>query len=215
MVAKETLEAYEKAGIEYRLTPHDVAEVYFNNWIKQSGREPIIIVNRITRLKTKPDSKGRTEFITWSEKKIGYDHVGNEKSFTEDRCGQHIIPIFRNEFDQTTNTIKALQIERQETVYTTPYSPDKIDELNDLADPVKIQYYVQRGTNRYAIGDYDDFRDGKYEDLLQLGKSTKYYLRELYPERDERIIKESKVSITQDDDRVSKKVESKVSTSKT
>lgn len=199
MVSKETIEAYERAGMEYNPTPHDVAEIHFNNWIKQSGREPIKIVNRITRLKTKADKKGRTEFITWSEKRIGYDHVGNEKSFTEDRMGQYTLPIFRNEFDQTTNSIKALQIERQETVYTQPYTAEAIDKLNELADPIKIQYYVQRGTDRYAIGDYEDFRDGKYEDLLQLGKSTKYYLHELYPDREER----------------GRKVESKVSTSKT
>ena len=198
MVHSQTLKAYEMAGIEYVKTPHDVAEISFNNWIKQSGRDPIKTVNRITRLLTKPNKNKESEFITWSEKRLGYDHVGNEKSFTEDRMGQYILPVFRNEFDQSTNSIKALQIERQEVVYYQPYDPKFIDKLNDMADPVKIKYYVQRGTNRYSIGDYDDFRNGKYEQLLQLGKSNRYYLHELYPEFDEPVVRriEPKSSVT-------------------
>lgn len=198
MVHSQTLKAYEMAGIEYVKTPHDVAEISFNNWIKQSGRDPIKTVNRITRLLTKPNKNKESEFITWSEKRLGYDHVGNEKSFTEDRMGQYILPVFRNEFDQATNSIKALQIERQEVVYYQPYDSKFIDKLNDMADPVKIKYYVQRGTNRYSIGDYDDFRNGKYEQLLQLGKSNRYYLHELYPEIDEPVVRriEPKSSVT-------------------
>lgn len=179
MVHEETLRAYELAGYPYMRTPHDIAELAFENWIRQSGRMPIIVVNRITRIQTTPDKNGNTEFITWSEKRVGHDHVGNERTFTEDRMGQYDLPVFKNEWDPSNNTIQAVQVEGNNTIHHVPYSPEKIDELFELADKTKIQYYVQIGTKRYGIYSFDDFRNGKFEQLVQLGKSEKFYLNEL------------------------------------
>lgn len=192
MVHSETLKAYELAGYDYQKTPHDIAEQSFNNWIKQSGRNPTIIVNRITRIKAAKDKDGNNEFITWSERRIGYDHVGNERGFTEDRMGQYTLPIFRHEWDTSSNTIHAVQIERHENVYWQPYSPEKIDELFANADETKCQFYVQVGSIRYSITSFADFRNGDFDKLVQLGKSEAYYLDEIYPpEQPIEVVKET------------------------
>lgn len=180
-VHHQTLKAYQEAGYDYQKTPHDVAELTFNNWIKQSGRNPTIIVNRITRIRAPKDKKGNREFLTWSEKRIGYDHVGNERAFTEDRMGEYKIPIFRHEWDTSSNTIHAVQIERQEVQYEQPYDKKKIDELYELADETKCKFYVQVGSQRFSITSFNDFRNGDFDQLVQLGKSPHYYLEELYP----------------------------------
>lgn len=181
MVHSETLKAYELAGYDYNKTPHDIAEQTFNNWIKQSGRNPTIIVNRITRIKASRDKNGNNEFLTWSERRIGYDHVGNERAFTEDKMGKYDIPVFRHEWDTSSNTIRAVQIERHETVYWQAYTPEKIDELYENADETKCQFYVQIGSQRYSITSFNDFRNGDFDKLVQLGKSEAYYLNEIYP----------------------------------
>lgn len=179
MVHEETLRAYEMAGYPYQRTPHDIAELNFENWIRQSGRTPVLVVNAIRRVQTSPDKDGNTEFITWSEKRVGHDHVGNERTFTEDRMGQYDLPVFKNEWDPSNNTIQAVQVEGNTVVHYKPYSPEAIDDLYEIADKTKIQFYVVVGSKRYSIYSFEDFRDGKFEKLVQLGKSDKFYLDEL------------------------------------
>lgn len=178
MPHQATVRAYKDAQFDYQNTSHDLAEEEFIKWNQLSGRTPTVIVNHITRTKI-----ANEEWITWGETRIGYDHVGNEKTFTEDRMGQYIIPIFNKSWDTRTNRVVAVAVTKKETRYDTPYSVEKLRELYKQADRLAIKFYVKTGTTRYMIKRYEDFEQGKYEDLLELGNSKFASLQELLNSR--------------------------------
>ena len=170
----ETLRAYSDANFPYTKTSHDLAEEEFQKWSDLSGRNPITVVNHITRVKVqKQNAKAADEFLTWGETRIGYDHVGNERTFTEDRMGTYIIPIFNKNWDTRTNRVQAISITKRDIRYDTPFTVEKLRELYSKADKVSVKFYVRSGTFRYLIREYDDFEQGRYEDLLEIGRSDK------------------------------------------
>jgi hypothetical protein len=180
MVHPLTLKEFAEVNYKYIDTAHDLAEKDFNNWCKLSGRQPNITINHITRVKTPKVNPGDPEeFLTWGEHRMGFDHVGNEKSFTEDRMGSYQFPIFNRTWDTRTNTITATAITKKETRYDTPYTPDKLQELYSMADKVNCKFYVRTGGNRYTVRYFNDFESGKYEDLIELGQSKFTTLQEL------------------------------------
>jgi hypothetical protein len=188
MVHPLTLKEYQEVSYRYVDNAHDKAEKDFNNWCKLSGRAPKITVNHITRVKVTSAEVGQPEeFLTWGETRVGFDHVGNEKTFTEDRMGSYIYPVFNKTWATETNTIIATSITKKETKYDTPFTPEKLAELYSMADKVNCKFYVKSGGNRYTIRYYNDFLSGSYEDLVELGQSKFNTLQELLNTRQQMI----------------------------
>ncbi len=175
-----TLREYNDVSYEYIDSAHDLAEKDFNSWCQLSGRAPIITVNHITRVKVPKTKKDEPEeFLTWGETRTGFDHVGNEKNFTEDRMGQYQFPVFNRQWDTKTNRIVATSITKKETRYDVPFTSSKLEELWSLADRVNCKFYVKSGGTKYGIRYYQDFAAAKFDDLVELGRSDYSTLQEV------------------------------------
>lgn len=200
-----TLKEYADVDFDYVYTPHDAAELEFNNWCKLSGRAPHVTVNHITRVKV-PRSKPEDpeEFLSWGETRTGFDHVGNEKTFTEDRMGRYILPVFNRTWNTQTNRISATSITKKETKYDTEFTKERLEQLYSDADRVNCKFYVQSGGNRWLIRYYDDFLNGSYDDLLELGQSKFNLLQELLNSR-QQMVPVSMVDKMNDNSRPSRK----------
>lgn len=179
MVHQKVAEAYQKAGYEYKKNSYDQVEERFLAWI---GNNPVTRkINHITRVKVNK-KEGATEYYYYGQVLSAQDSWKNNRELSNDTVGKYEFPTFRYEYNPQTQQTNAVEIERTTTNYELEYSEEAIEKLlPDFSESIK--FYVRFGSKRYPVTSFDDFIDGSYEELIELGRSGKTSLAEIRTEQ--------------------------------
>ena len=116
------------------------------------------------------------DYIFYDAMLYGTDRTGNRLSFSI-RFGRYEKPIFRKKIDARSDEIISHDIEAKETVYEYEYTPDLFDSLLEQSieesETSHLSLIVIGPGRSYTIPDIQDFRDGTYSELIEIGKTGK------------------------------------------
>ena len=156
----EVVAEYEKYNFPYEETIQD--RVYSRWYALVKGRpirQEITQFYRVSR-------PGKGEFLLYNLKLTGQDWKGNDKDFSLLK-GRYQKPIFRLERNPETNETTAPEITSQQTIYTVPYSRQKLEELLQVAVEPISTIVIGPGGKRLGIQSLEDFKNGSIEDLIE------------------------------------------------
>ena len=116
------------------------------------------------------------DYIFYDAMLYGTDRTGNKLSF-DIRIGKYQKPVFRKRIDQRTDEIISHEIEGKDTIYEIEYKPELFDSLLEQSieesEQQHLSLVVVTPTRNYTIPDAQDFRDGTYQELIEIGKTGK------------------------------------------
>lgn len=158
---------FEKVKFDYEPTVHDRAYDQFYKLVK--GRDIFITTSQILRIRI----TGKGEFLLHGGSFRGTDWKDNQCDFYT-LLGRYEKPIFRKEKDPATQEVTSTQISSHETIYTIPFTKQKLTEILEFASE-SVSLAVQDGpTGRiWGIQSLDDFKEGSIEDLVVSSKTGK------------------------------------------
>jgi hypothetical protein len=172
----EGIAEYKKIGKEY---PQSVLDKDFTAFMHKIAWDPDKreIIGGITRVKMADD----TEFLTYGSKWEGHDKMyGNYDKRFRGELGVYeaiekrttlVLNEEKNEFEER------VMPGRREIRYSIPFTKAALEDLhkrcNDSGAKMtdRTKYYVQReGGTTITVETYNDFLNGKFDDLHKYGK---------------------------------------------
>lgn len=160
------IQEHEKVKFPYE---ESIQDRVYNKWYAVSKGRPVEQeVSQIYRV----SKAGRGEYLLWNLNLKGQDWKGNQTDFTI-LAGKYERPIFRLEKNPETQETSTTQVTSHQTIYTTPYSKQKLDELVEMSvEPVSTIVIAASG-KRFGVNSLDDFKNGSIEDLIQVASKGK------------------------------------------
>ena len=166
-------ELYKENNFPYYKTCKDLNYERWYNEVKKVGKISTGKVTiQITQMfRTKQMDK---DYLFYDAFLYGTDRTGNKLSF-DLRFGRYQRPIFRKRIDARTDEVISHEIEAHDTVYEIEFTPEKFDELIEQSVEESEQSHLSLGVvtpgRSYTIPDITDFRDGTYQELIEIGKT--------------------------------------------
>lgn len=160
------IQEHDKVKFPYE---ESIQDRVYNKWYTVSKGRPVEQeVSQIYRV-SKP---GRGEYLMWTLNLKGQDWKGNPTDFTI-LTGRYEKPLFRLEKNPETQEISTTQVTSHQTIYTIPFSKQKLDELIEMAvEPVSMIVVAPSG-KRFGITSLEDFKNGAIDDLIQAASKGK------------------------------------------
>jgi len=182
-ISEEGKKAFKDIGLDY---PIEIMEQEFEDWYKKTTNNKLPDGKRekhiqyMTRLRVPNYSSN--DKITYEEY-IVHDllisrmtKIGNFEQRYQSPIGVYPKPIPRYEMMMTQDFDRVRKLDGFESitpVYTIPFTKEKADELFKKYCDRKTQFSIkdkeQSGGRLYSIKVYEEWRDGKFEDLLFWG----------------------------------------------
>lgn len=171
-----TIEEYKKTGLPFSLTPTYAAKQRFYNKTRQS-KVHIVEIRNVERIK---DSSG-VEWLNWSETIRRADGWENMKHDTTPDMGisQRGEPTYGGKYDDEGNLVKKITGTGEVVpVFNTLFNMDNLEKLHKFTVPAgekkPTEYMVknQFGGHSIRVESYEDFKDGKFDDLFKTGKKA-------------------------------------------
>ena len=169
-----TVEEYKKTGLPFRITPQYAHEERFYNKTKQSAIH-IVEVRGVERIQ---DASGN-EWLNWSQtvrRADGWENL--RKTNTSDvGISKRGVPTFGGGYDEDGNLVKKITgTSRVEDIFNTPFTVENLEKLSPFfvqkgeKNPTEFGVKTQFNSRKIVVKTYEDFRDGKFEDLYKTGK---------------------------------------------
>lgn len=164
----EVIKAHAEVNFPYETTVHDRA---LSQWYALVKARPQKVTQEITQFyRIRIPQQG--EYMFYNVVLRGEDWKGNEHDAALLK-GRYQMPIFKRDIDPATDKVTTSEIKDHRTVYDIKWSPEHFDKLMESAvDPVSLVLYGSAG-RRLGILSIDDFRNGTFDDLLQVGLKGK------------------------------------------
>ncbi len=163
---REILDEYEKVRYDYDKQIED--RLYERFYVLVKGRPVTIETPQVHRIKL----PGKGEFIFYDAIFRGTDWKGNDCDFYT-IIGKYEKPKFRLEKNPETQEVRATEITSKETIYDTPYTKEKLDEILEFASEPFYMNVHGIGGKPWSIQSVEDFREGSVEDLATSSRSGK------------------------------------------
>lgn len=165
----EVTRLHQENNFPYYKTVQDYA---YERWYAETKKVGKISTGKITILinqmyRTKQMDK---DYIFYDAFLYGTDRTGNKLDFYI-RIGRYEKPIFRKQVDQRTDKIISHEIFDKEMTYEIEYTPELFDSLLEQAREKDLSLAVIGTGRSYTIPNAQDFRDGTYEELIEIGKT--------------------------------------------
>jgi hypothetical protein len=178
----EGIAEYKKIGKEY---PRTVLDKDFTSFMKKIAWDPSKreTIGDITRIRLADNS----EFLIYGSKWEGHDKLyGNYDERYWDEVGvyegleKQITRVLNEEKNEFQEVVK---VGRRDTRYSIPFTKQNLEELhkkcNDRAarigDRTKYSVWPEGGT-KISVETYQDFLDGRFDDLHKYGKIPTFFL---------------------------------------
>lgn len=171
----EVTRTYQENKFKYDKTVQDLNYERWYNETKKIGKistgKISILIKQMFRLR-----RMGQDYIFYDAMLYGTDRTGNRLGF-DVRLGLYQKPIFRKRIDQRSDEIISHEIEAKETVYEYEYTPDLFDTLLEQSieesETSHLSLVVVSPTRNYTIPDIQEFRDGTYQELIEIGRTGK------------------------------------------
>ncbi|MGC2427105.1 MAG: hypothetical protein WA421_08720 [Nitrososphaeraceae archaeon] len=175
---REVVKAYSDVGQVYERSCHDRSYEWFYSQIngKESMRSQPID-QRIINLCRLKDSKG--EWLTYGVELYGRNWEYNQVDFYHHEGIIEGMPQFHNKINPQTEEIdsNATTVHSLKTVYTIPFSKQKVDEISKYFSD-SVQFIIkERGSGRKYACNQQEFRDLPYDELISIKNGYSEYIR--------------------------------------
>jgi hypothetical protein len=176
---KEVLAEYVKYGQQYERNGRDrtyerfYAEVYGKETLRNQP-----IAQSIANMSRHKDGNG--EWLTYQMGLAGRNWKGNKVEYWYDQGGKiEGMPEFHVEVDPQTDQVVSgtMQINELKTIYTIPFSKEKVIELEPFLSETCGFSVKDRSGRRQSCNSLSEFRDMDYEDLVNLKTGFTDYIR--------------------------------------
>jgi hypothetical protein len=186
----EGLAEYKKARLQYPETYIDKAyQEFLERTPDEEGNDyrhkNHTRVTKITRVR----QPGGKEFLLYDQVEVRYTPLGNPERFALTNLGRYPVLEMKTQIIEESNGLRrrvATPSGQTKTAYSLEYNLTNIDELHknsidnpdtyledesEESNPV-TQYLLHdlRKQRKISIANYEDFRDGKFEELFEYGK---------------------------------------------
>ncbi len=149
-----------------------IADTNYENWYAEVKKSKITIqIFQMYRLRRLIENVP-TDFIFYDAMLYGTDRKGN-KAPIDVRLGLYQKPTFRKQIDDRTDKIISHEIQNWDTVYEYKYTPEMFDDLLLKSTEDDLKLNVITPGRIYTIPDIQDFRDGTYQELAEIGRTGK------------------------------------------
>lgn len=176
----ELVQAYAAVGQKYENTGHDRG---YKEWFPLVTANPKLreqqITQKISQLYRFKDWQGK-EWFFYDITLRGHDWKGNRKEFyyIEGRIEQ--MPEFEKEIDPQTEEVipNTTQVLDMKTIYTIPFSKQKVNELSEYFTEKVSFIIIDRGTGgkRYSCT-LKEFTDLAYDELISQKTGFSEYVK--------------------------------------
>jgi hypothetical protein len=149
-----------------------IADTNYENWYAEVKKSKITIqIYQMYRLRRLIENIP-TDFIFYDAMLYGTDRKGN-KAPIDVRLGLYQKPTFRKQIDDRTDKIISHEIQNWDTVYEYKYTTEIFDDLLLKSTEDDLKLNVITPGRIYTIPDIQDFRDGSYQELAEIGRTGK------------------------------------------
>ena len=122
------------------------------------------------------DKNSPHEVLVWNILEKRHDALGNWKTHTHSNLGIYCIPVPKWTMklggeDEGYEKVRVVEgIDRYDTGYSKPYTPEAVDELSKMA-VWNTGYVIQKyaGGQRIKVDSLKDFRDAPADELFRWG----------------------------------------------
>lgn len=158
MVDVREVESYQKAGLPYRLTGHDMALAIFQQEI-EGGEEEGATVNSIYRIKQN-SKEGSKDYIFYYRVRKGIKWNKDPIWSPEETIGRYNEVIPERVFDQVTKKPVTKGVSGVKEKYYTTFSREEVDKIVDGSletNKHTINFYVMDNSGATFSVPYDEF----------------------------------------------------------
>ncbi|CAN5306810.1 hypothetical protein BH18THE2_BH18THE2_09240 [soil metagenome] len=186
-VHPKTTKSYAALGTQPPDTPYLVSRrphERLKRMLTEMGKPPKIqmTINSVSRLKDNDTGK---EYLTYAYTEVFEDRNGNEKRIHYTNVGVHEIITGHKQRNLNTGEVIGTEITGKKIVFDIEWSPKEFDKLMKKHSTGTTEMLVGFARTKgslnsravysndspiYSIKNIEDFRDGKFEDLYQLGQ---------------------------------------------
>jgi hypothetical protein len=188
--SKEGIEEYKKVGLQYPENAHD------KHWNGVLERTPDGEGNqyahknktRVTGITRRRLASGK-EYLTWHQTEIRYTPLGDPEYKSRTNLGKYPIIEYKHAMKEEKSGYRHPVTQptgNTKIGYSLPYTVENIDRLHQNAvdgyqfeeainidmRPTSYALLDERKHMVYSIKNWEDFRDGSFEDLYEHGRKT-------------------------------------------
>ena len=147
-------------------------DINYEAWYSEVKKSKITIkIYQMYRVRKLHEGKPE-DYIFYDAMLYGTDRKGN-KAMLDVRLGVYQSPTFRKQIDDRTDKIISHEIQNWDTIYEYKYTPEMFDDLLLKSTEDDLKLNVITPGRIYSIPDIQDFRDGTYQELGEIGKTGK------------------------------------------
>lgn len=147
-------------------------DINYEAWYSEVKKSKITIkIYQMYRIRRLNEGISK-DYIFYDAMLFGTDRKGN-KFPLDVRLGTYQSPTFRKQIDDRTDKIISHEILNWDTVYEYEYSPELFDELLLKSTEDDLHLNIITPGRIYTIQDIQEFRDGTYQELAEIGKTGK------------------------------------------
>lgn len=174
---KDLIEISDKRGLDYKKSADDIFEMHFYDTARQTKNTLETFIPWLHRVKVNKNfvkDNASDEVLIWYEQNTVNQHDGEPMQLNQ-RCGVMLLPVAKIRTKQGRKVVTG----SQGTVpyYTTPFTPEKVDEIiaSSITDVEK--YHISYGTIKgpdvvtgvhRTIHNLDDFKYGTFQELWDM-----------------------------------------------
>ena len=166
-------EASKKYNLHYAIESFDTQELRFEQRVENKPASYKIMINSIYRVRNLDGE----EFYYYSATK-SKDDLNHDITFTHDQFGYHKIPKVTMQYNEGKNEQEP-HVSGYRHGFELPWNKDEVKKLLESSAYPCEQFYVgHAGGNandpvadrRYMINNLQDFVEGPFNDLIDLGR---------------------------------------------
>ena len=149
-----------------------IQDINYDNWYSEVKKSKITIqIHQMYRVRRFHEGVQK-DYIFYDAMLYGTDRKGNKAVF-DVRLGVYQSPTFRKQIDDRTDKIISHEIQNWDTVYEYEYTPELLDDLLLKSTEDDLKLNVITPGRIYTVPDIQDFRDGTYQELAEIGRTGK------------------------------------------